>query len=193
MTGLAFAAAAFAVFRLFRHAGPGVVATVIFLYLSSLVVTIAFLLDYPRLPRHPKINEAAGQLQKRNLLVSTSFSADRAFRVHEFEEKGPHYFLELEDGTVLHLSGEYLNDYEPNNGFPRHFPCTRFTVRRHAELGHVVDILCGGLVIEPELEAPPYTARDYACGFVPRDGEILSKLTFEQLCQQRVGVRYRLH
>jgi len=192
MIGLVFAAGAIALFGKFRYAGFGVIAIVIFVYLSVLMITIAVMMDYPPLPSQPRMNEVADELELRQLLTSTNFCADRAFRVDECNGEGPHYFLELEDGGVLHLSGNYLYDYEPGEGSPRHFPCTRFTVRRHADLGHVVDIVCGGIIIEPEVEAPPYTASDFAHGLVPCDGQILRNLTFDQLRQQRTAARYRM-
>ena len=192
MIGLVFAAGAIALFGAFHHAGFRVIAIVIFVYLSMLMITIAVMMDYPPLPRQPRMNEIADELEQRQLLTSSSFCADRAFRVDECNGEGPHYFLELEDGGILHLSGNYLYDYEPGEGSPRHFPCTRFTIRRHADLGHVVDIVCGGLIIEPEVEAPPYTAWDFAHSVVPRDGQILRNLTFDQLRQQRIAARYRM-
>jgi hypothetical protein len=193
MIALAFAAGAVVLFSVFRHAGIAVLACVVFAYLCMLMVTIAFMLDHPRLPRQAMTSELADDLEKRQLLVSTSFCADRAFRVDESNEEGPHYFLELEDGTILHLSGNYLYDYEPHEGSLRHFPCTRFTVRRHAELGHSVDILCGGLIIEPEVEAPPYSTRDFARRLVPHDGEILHAIAFDQLLHERIEARRRIH
>jgi hypothetical protein len=190
MIGVVFAVGAIAAFRAYHHAGIAVLAIVIFVYLSILMVTIAVMMDYPRLPNQPKANEVADDLERRKLLLATSFCADRAFRVDECDGEGPHYFLELENGGILHLSGSYLYDYEPCDGSPRHFPCTRFTVRRHADLGHVVDIICSGLIIEPEIEAPPYTAWDFAQGLVPRDGQILRNMSFDQLRQQRIEARF---
>ena len=60
----------------------------------------------------------------------------RAFGVKEFEDEGLHYFLELTDGRVLVLSGQYLYDYEAisddsETNRPRAFPCSEFTLRRH--------------------------------------------------------------
>jgi hypothetical protein len=190
MIGLIFAAGAIAAIRAYHHAGVAVIAIVIFTYLSVLMATIAVLMDYPRLPSQPRMNEVAEDLQRRNLLRSTEFSVDRAFRVDECNGEGPHYFLELENGGILHLSGNYLFDYEPGDGFQRHFPCTRFTVRRHADLGHVVDIICSGLIIEPEIEAPPYSPWEFSHGLVPRDGQVLRNLTFDQLRQQRIEARF---
>lgn len=193
-TGILFAAAAVALFHHFRHAGVGELALVVFVYLAAVMVAIAFLLDYPPLPRQPRVGERAAQLAKHNLLIGTPFVADRAFCVHESaEEEGPHYFLELEEGGILHLCGGYLYDYEPASGVPRHFPCTHFTVRRHAQTGQVVDLLCGGIVIEPEIEAPPFSRRDAERGMVPADGAILHDISFDELREQRSVLRFRLH
>jgi hypothetical protein len=181
----AFAATAVAALITFRHASLGVLATVILTYLSVLIVVIAIMLNYPRLPRQAMVNDFAYELEARNLLVSTSFRADRAFRVDEFAQEGPHYFLELEDGGILHLSGTYLYDYEPVEGSQRHFPCTQFTLRRHAEVGYVVDLICGGLVIEPEVEAPAYSADDFAQQRVPEDQAILRNVSFDRLLLER--------
>jgi hypothetical protein len=181
---VAFASAAFALLKLFYHAGLGIIACVAFVYLSALMLTIANLLDYPRLPRHPRASEIAKELEKRNLLAYTHYRIERAFRVAELNGEGPHYFLELESGGILHLSGHYLYNYEPGEGPMRYFPCTHFTLRRHLQLGQAVDILCDGLVIEPEAEAPPYSAHDFDRGVVPKDGEILRHVTFDQLLGQ---------
>jgi len=181
----AFAATAVAALIVFRHAGFGVLAVVILTYLCVLVLVIAIMLNYPRLPRQAMVNDFADELDTRNLLESTSFRADRAFRVDEHEEEGPHYFLELEDGGILHLSGKYLYEYEPIDGSPRHFPCTEFTLRSHAEAGYVVDLICGGLIIEPEVEAPSYSAGDFALHRVPKDRTILRDVSFDLLLLER--------
>jgi hypothetical protein len=99
--------------------------------------------------------DEAGQLE------SVSFRATRAFGVEESEDEGLHYFLELADGRVLFLSGQYLYDYEPisddaDEHQPRSFPCAEFTVRRHKAERYVLDILRGGAVLEPEVIAPPF-------------------------------------
>jgi 8-oxo-dGTP pyrophosphatase MutT (NUDIX family) len=192
IVGLLFFLGAIAALGILRNAGLGKIAVVTFVYLSALMVTIAILLDYPRLPRQAKTNDVADELERRNLLVPTFFCVERAFRVEELHGEGPHYFLELEAGGILHLSGPYLYRYEPSDGSVRHFPCTQFIVRRHAQLGHAVDILCEGVVIEPEVEAPPYTPRDFAQRLVPADGEILRNLTFDQLREQRTALRARM-
>jgi len=191
IVSLAFASAAIALLKVFHDARPGMIAMVIFAYLSVLMIAIAILLDYPRLPRQPRESEIAEALEKRNLLVLTQYCIERAFRVAELNGEGPHYFLELENGGILHLSGSYLYNYEPGSGAVRHFPCTHFTVRRHAQLGQAVDILCDGVVIEPEAEALPFTPHDFARGFVPADGEVLRHAGFDQLLDQHTQIRQR--
>jgi hypothetical protein len=181
---LGFAITAVAALIAFRHAGIGVLALILLTYIVVLIVVMAVMLNYPRMPRQTMINDFADQLEAQGLLVSTSFRADRAFRVEALLDEGPHYFLELERGGILHLSGNYLYGYEPAQGSPRHFPCTEFTVRRHAEFGYVVDLLCSGVVIEPELEAPPFSARNFEERCVPADGTVLSGVAFDQLLRE---------
>lgn len=182
---LAFGATAVAAMITFRHSGIGVLAVVVLTYLSVLVLVLAILLNYPRLPHKAMVNDFADELEARNLLHCTSFTADRAFRVKESREEGPHYFLELEDGGILHLCGTYLFDYEPSEGSLRHFPCTQFTVRRHADAGYVVDLLCAGIIIEPEVDAPAFTMQDFEAHLVPEDGAILLGLSFDELRHKR--------
>lgn len=185
---LGFTVSAVAAFVAFRHAGIAVLTLILFTYLSVLIVVIAVILNYPRLPRQATVNDFADELEAQDLLRCTTFLADRAFRVDGGTEEGPHYFLQLEeDAGVLHLSGTYLQDYEPIDGSPRRFPCTQFAVRRHAELGYVVDLICGGLIIEPEVEAPPYSKTDFRRRLVPADGAILGDIDFDQLRQERTA------
>lgn len=136
--------------------------------------------------------EHVRELEQLVYLESVSFRARRAFGVEEFEDEGLHYFLELEDGRVLFLSGQYLYDYEPISDDPelnqaRPFPCTEFTVRRHKKDGYVVDLVCGGTVLEPELVAPPFGAEVWRAKGVPEDGEVLTGISYEQLKRRHGG------
>jgi hypothetical protein len=136
--------------------------------------------------------EQVAELERLNLLQTTSFRANRAFGVGEFEDEGLHYFLELEDGRVLFLSGQYLYDYEPIDDDPelnraRAFPCTDFIVRRHRHDGYVVDIACQGKLLEPEVVTPPFGRKDWKDGRVPEDGAILEDVTYDELKRQRLA------
>jgi hypothetical protein len=123
-------------------------------------------------------------LESHGLLVDTTFKARRAFGVKEADDEGPHYFIELDDGRILYLNGQYLYDYEqttddPELNQPRRFPCTEFTTRRHKKDGYVVEIKCAGAVLEPELIASRFTNKDRKAGFVPEDGDVISDVSYE--------------
>lgn len=132
------------------------------------------------------------RLEDEGLLVSSEFRARRAFGVGEADDEGLHYFLELVDGRVLYLSGQYLYDYEPisddpEGNQPRRFPCTEFTVRRHKTEGFVVDLVCKGRVLEPEFIAPPFTQRGRRSIGAPEDGQVLSDRPYDLLKDLLVG------
>ena len=103
--------------------------------------------------RRRKAEEPSGtlaRLESQGLLLRQRFRANRAFGVDELEDEGSHYVIELEDRSVLFLSG-------------------------------VLDILCSGEVIEPELFAPPFSIEEYQRCEVPGDGEILTGTSYEAL------------
>lgn len=138
-------------------------------------------------------NDYIRELEQNGLLVPTGYRAKRAFQVEEFEDEGSQYFIELEDGDVLFLCGQYLYEYEPIDDDPelnqqRRFPCSEFTVRRHRQKGFVVDILCGGAVIEPEILAPHFSEADFQNDRAPEDGEIISNLSYDQIKFERARV-----
>jgi hypothetical protein len=148
---------------------------------------------------HPKGSDPLGrqtaeehlrELDRLGLLESTEFRALRAFGVEEYEDEGLHYFLELVDGSVLFLSGQYLYDYEPitddpDVNQPRSFPCSEFTVRRHKNERYVAEIACGGSVLEPEVMAPPFGKKVWSAGGVPEDGRVFPKASYEDLKRER--------
>ena len=134
------------------------------------------------------------KLEKSGLLVTDVFQAKRAFQLEEFEDEGSHYFVELEDGAVLYLNGQYLYDYEPidddaQNNQSRKFPCTDFSVRKHKSEGYVVDIVCRGSVIEPDGHAPSFAKSDFKKGNIPEDGEVIKGKTYEQIRTERMKDR----
>ena len=118
-----------------------------------------------------------------------SFRALRAFAVEEFEDEGPHYYIELASGNTLYLNGQYLYDVEPifddpEMNQPRLFPCTEFEILRHKNAGYVLDIVRNGEVFEPELTARPYNKADWKRG-IPEDGEIIKDRTYEDIKHER--------
>ena len=131
-------------------------------------------------------DEVMRRLKEDGLLATTDFQARRAFGVQEYEDEGLHYFLELSDGRVLFLSGQYLYEYEPceddpENREPRRFPCTDFTILRHKVEGHVMELICRGTVLEPEFIALPFPKQQAWSEDIPEDGEIISDRTYDQI------------
>ena len=131
------------------------------------------------------LNEQLAELESQGHLLKQQFQASRTFSVEEYEDEGPHYFIELVDGRVLYLNGQYLYDYEeitddPGYNQPRKFPCTIFEILRHKLAGYVVDIRCSGTVLEPEVVAPCFTKERIRQG-IPEDGEIISDKSYEKI------------
>jgi hypothetical protein len=132
------------------------------------------------------VKEQIADLERQGLLFSNTFHAARAFQVEEFEDEGPHYFIELTDRTVLYLSGQYLDEYEeitddPGFNHPRRFPCTEFTIRRHKDENDAVDIACHGDVLHPECLAPSFGEDVFRTGATPEDGQVIRDRSYEQL------------
>jgi hypothetical protein len=131
--------------------------------------------------------EASGSLERR------SFQAKRSFAVEEYEDEGLHYFIELADGHVLYLEGQYLYDYtaiddDPDINRPRSFPCTEFEILRHKDEGYVLDIVCGGSVLEPELTTAAFTREEVRRG-LPEDGQVIADRSYDSLKQERAAMQ----
>jgi hypothetical protein len=130
------------------------------------------------------------QLQDQGLLTSADFQARRAFAVEEFEDEGSHYFLELENGSVLYLNGQYLYDYEAIDddaelNQPQRFPCSDFTIRRHQIEGYVAEIVCRGTPLVLEATMPPFVRAEFKQDRVPSDGQIIASQTYDELKSAR--------
>ena len=137
--------------------------------------------------------ESVEQLEQEGLLSSTEFRATRAFQVEEFHDEGSNYFLELRDGSVLFLSGHYFHEHEPLEFDDRivqqrEFPCTEFVVRRRDD-GGVVDIQCRGRVLEPEVVTSPFPEEDVKNEVLPKDGDIISSSTYDEVKAARLKQR----
>lgn len=139
------------------------------------------------------LEEHIAQLEANGLIQRDHFKATRAFSLDEFEDEGCHYYIELEDGRVLYLNGQYLYDYDPieNDDNPeeaqvRTFPCTEFEIVRHKTEEYVICLECKGQVLEPEVEAPHFTKVDFKANRIPEDGTILSE-SYDKLKQERMG------
>jgi len=99
-----------------------------------------------------------------------------AIRVEEFEDEGSSYYLELADGTVLFLSGQYLYEAEAGGAFPS----TRFEVTRAPASRLLLDLCCTGEPLAPSSTLPAFTTADHRAERVPGDGDRLA-VDFESL------------
>ena len=164
-------------------AGPA--TAVLFL---GFIVAAFFLFNRrrPSLLGHQSSADTLATLRSRGLVVTNEFRAQRAFHVAEYDDEGPHYFLELANGGVLYLSGQYLYDFEPiaddpDLNQPRQFPCAHFVTHRHSTDRYVVELQCIGPAFAPECSCPPFSRRAYRSGQIPDDGTVISDRSYEEL------------
>lgn len=120
------------------------------------------------------------ELEAAGLIEDIPFHATRAFQVEEYDDEGSHYFIEVDGGNVLYLSGQYLYDYDPipdgdPDACPRQFPCTDFILKRHKVEREIYAIECRGSVLEPEVLAPYATLE--RLDEWPDDGVIITGVT----------------
>lgn len=176
----------------FDHRRPSPLLILPLIAIFIVLVVSAIAIFGPRLKASDATrDEIVEQLEAAGLLISENFTARRAFQVEEFEDEGSHYFIELTDGRVLYLNGQYLYDYEVgwnDESDQRRFPCSNFIVRRHRDERYVADIICRGHILQPELNAPPFSSEDHDRGNVPEDGEIL-RIPYEQIKAARIRSR----
>ena len=134
---------------------------------------------------------------KEGLIVSTLYHAGRFFEVRGATEEGAHYFIELNDKSILYLNGRYLNAFKPRKilnlvSRPGSFPCTEFEVKRDRYDGCVVGVQCRGAVLSPEAVLPPFTEEDIRKGTLPNDGDIIASRTYDEMKETITGERGRI-
>ncbi len=160
-----------------------VMVLLIGLYLPVVFAMAYFLFNVgaPR-PWSPTQADIARKLDEQGLLTRETLKAARVFDVSDFDDdEGPNYFLELEDGGVLFLTGFYLYRLRPSVESTGTFPCTEFTLQRDKVKGQVVDIVCAGVPLPPVVISAPLYDVDFKPGAVPADGEIIRDRTYDEL------------
>jgi hypothetical protein len=95
-----------------------------------------------------------------------------AIEVEEFEDEGRHAYLELKDGRVLFLSGQYLYDNDEDDTTPR-FPNDELLITRLPHAGDILDLERLGDYLSPSATLPPFVEDDHLNDRVPGDGQIL--------------------
>jgi hypothetical protein len=165
-------------------AGPTIIGSMFTAIIASLILFNKSV--FRRNVSRKSLEEQLAELEEKGLLLNETFKAQRAFQVEEFEDEGSHYFIELMDGAVLFVTGQYLYDYEEITDDPelnqnRKFPCSEFTLQRHKETGSVMNIVCAGRAVPIECVAPPFDRGAFKRGLVPEDGEVLRNRSYEDL------------
>ena len=114
---------------------------------------------------------------KAGRMVVATYDVRSAVRVEEFEDEGSQYLLELIDGGVLFLGGQYLYEAEENGSFPS----TRIQTERAEKSGTLFELHCTGTPVEVLETLPHFTVADHEAALVPDDGEILD-VSFAEQC-----------
>jgi hypothetical protein len=123
------------------------------------------------------------------MFTDTNYIVKRAFEVKEVEDEGPHFFLELENGSVLLMSGQHLMDigYGKHEGIQQvRFPSSHMAVRRYSQSNHS-DILCTGEPLEYDTLPETYWKSwgdDY-----PEDERLFTNKSFDELKHMGDGFR----
>jgi hypothetical protein len=98
----------------------------------------------------------------------TTYEAVDAILVEELDDEGSQYFLELRDGRILFVAGQYLYECEDDARFPN----TRFQAVRTARSGHLLAFNCLGAYLPPSSRLRPFSDADYRASRVPVDGAV---------------------
>lgn len=134
---------------------------------------------YVRVQRNPRRRQQADRLRaelEQGEAELSRFQVVDAIGVDEFEDEGLSFYLKLEDGRVLFLSGQYL--YEPVE--ERSFPSTRIEVVRTPTTRQLLGLNVLGTYVPPSAQRPPFQDEEYRRGAVPEDGSLLD-VDFESL------------
>src|SRR5258706_15511593 len=130
------------------------------------------------------------ELEEDGLLIHQAFWARRALQVDEFEDEGSHYFIELANGDVLFLTGQYLYDYVPQGSYVDDpaavLPIYRIYDSAPQRKGFAVDVSRQGEVIEPEVLAPWFDEEDFKKSLIREDGAILREKSYDQIKNERL-------
>jgi hypothetical protein len=122
-----------------------------------------------------------GRAERRTFRVSRALSFD------DLRTSCMAHFLELNDGSVMCLYGQYLYDYEPIDddpelNQPRLFPTSEFSAIRLLHDGALLDFEIGGDVVATKVIEEP---EDYDVianlGFNFEDGEVAEGVSFGQV------------
>ena len=132
------------------------------------------------------------ELEAQGLVETHDYRVIRAFGVEEWGDEGWHYFLELESKFVLYLRWPEFYNYnpiedDPELNQPRLFPCSEFTLRKHKTKGYLIDIICKGDVIEPEVIIPITHRADFLSLIDLDEHLIIRDHSYDQIKAERLA------
>lgn len=170
-----------------EHGNLFLVVPILVVAFFALILAAGYIFNSDFRKRMPSVDaeKQYDEWMQQGLITTTKFTAIRAFEVEEVEDEGRQFFLELNDGSVLFLAGQYLYDLvEPlsEEGEAPKFPCTEFTIERHKN-GFAIDVHCEGILLEYESLEPTFWEAPYWKDDYPEDGLIITDRTFDQLKQ----------
>jgi hypothetical protein len=99
--------------------------------------------------------------------MSTIYTITDAIAVEEGEDEGVHYYLRLDDGRTLFLSGQYL--YDP---VEQGFPWQSFELVESPRNEWVLGVVPLGPSVAPSLTRPPFSDQEFGSDAVPADRTI---------------------
>ncbi|HSL20144.1 MAG TPA: hypothetical protein VK886_01320 [Vicinamibacterales bacterium] len=144
---------------------------------AGMIAAVAWYVGIQRKARREYARLAAGAEQEAaaGVVQSTIYTITDAVAVAEAEDEGLSYYLLLDDGRTLFLSGQYL--YDPtDNGFP----WESFEIVHVASGSWVLRVVPRGRPIAPSWTRGPFSDAECARGGVPDDGTIQTR-DFEAL------------
>ena len=98
----------------------------------------------------------------------TTYEVVDAISIEEQEDEGSMYYLELRDGRILFIAGQYLYEFEEEKRFPN----TKFQIIRTPRTRHVIGFTCLGDYLPASARGRPFTEADYRSRRVPEDGTV---------------------
>lgn len=136
-------------------------------FLLAVVVGLAVMMQMRRplaRSRQATMMDVSADVREETFEVST------AIKVEEYQDLGSNYYLELSDGRVLFLSGQYLYEAEAEH----RFPSRRVRTVRTGVANALLDFECSGEYMAPSVVLPAFSKERYRTGEVLADGEVLT-------------------
>lgn len=117
-------------------------------------------------------------------LISDIYHARRALELRDLDTNDGWYLIELDTGKVICLWDNLPSGplgFDSANPEVQRFPCTEFTVMRHAVEGFTVEVICAGQAIKPVTVSLPDHYADWLYTSLPKDGDVIPERSFDEV------------